>query len=237
MRDISDDSHAVLDAESRERKANKILTVLETRSDLPNAAVLDIGTGAGYIAAHIAKRVKYLASVDRVDERKLTDGYEFKVVADETLPFGPSSFDIVVSNHVIEHVEDQQKHVDEIIKVLRPGGLLYLATPNRLWITDPHYRVPFINWMPRVIATRYLYVTKGKTWDVRPVTTRRIRKHVAGRAQLEPIIVEIIKDPQQYHLDAFKALQPLTKRMPRPLLRVLSHASPTIIVVLKKSKI
>ncbi len=79
MRDISADSHAILDAESRRRKADKILTVLDGRTDIATANVLDIGTGAGYIAHHISQRVKHVASVDMVDERKVVDGYEFKI--------------------------------------------------------------------------------------------------------------------------------------------------------------
>ncbi len=42
------------------------------------------------------------------------------------LPFAADSFDLVLSQAVIEHVTDPQRYADEIIRVLRPGGLVYV---------------------------------------------------------------------------------------------------------------
>jgi ubiquinone/menaquinone biosynthesis C-methylase UbiE len=47
------------------------------------------------------------------------------------LPFADDSFDVVLSNHVIEHVEDQGEHLKELRRVLREDGICYLATPNK----------------------------------------------------------------------------------------------------------
>jgi SAM-dependent methyltransferase len=43
------------------------------------------------------------------------------------LPFADASFDIVLSDNVIDHAEQPLKIVDEIVRVLRPGGLLYFT--------------------------------------------------------------------------------------------------------------
>ena len=45
----------------------------------------------------------------------------------EHLPFADASFDIVLSDNVIDHAEDPQRIVDEMVRVLKPGGLLYLT--------------------------------------------------------------------------------------------------------------
>jgi SAM-dependent methyltransferase len=227
-------SHAILDAASRKRKADKILHVLGQKIDLAKAEVLDIGTGAGYIAHHIAGSVGSVISVDLVDERKVKAGYTFVKVQSEVLPFESGTFDVVISNHVIEHVNDQQEHVSEVLRVLKPEGLAYVATPNRNWLTDPHYRLPFINWMPRRAATLYLKVVKSARWDIRPITPRRLQTYVGKQHQLDSVVVDIVKNPKQYELDAFKRLQPLTRRLPRTLLQSLSVMSPTILVVLTK---
>jgi 2-polyprenyl-3-methyl-5-hydroxy-6-metoxy-1,4-benzoquinol methylase len=63
------------------------------------------------------------------------------------LPFPDEYFDVVVSNHVIEHVSDQQLHLSEIARVLKPNGVVYLATPNRLWPWEVHYRVLVLHYL------------------------------------------------------------------------------------------
>jgi SAM-dependent methyltransferase len=47
------------------------------------------------------------------------------------LVFGPGEFDFVFYHHVIEHVPDPERSLAEIARVLRPGGWLYVGTPNR----------------------------------------------------------------------------------------------------------
>lgn len=228
-------SHAVLDAASRKRKAAKIVQVLEQKLDVKHAKLLDIGTGSGYIAHHLADFVGNVTSIDVIDERKVKSGYSYIRVQDENMPFAPGTFNVVVSNHVIEHVKDQQLHLSEVWRVLKPGGVVYLATPNRNWLIDPHYRVPFINWMPRRLADIYLRALKAKRWDIRPITIRRIRKYVGRHQKLDSIIVDIIKDPEFYHLDTLKSLHPFTKRLPRIVLHKLSHISPTILLTITKT--
>ena len=50
---------------------------------------------------------------------------------DENLPFRDDSFDLVISHHVIEHVNDQLAHLLELKRVLKPEGRLYLGCPNK----------------------------------------------------------------------------------------------------------
>ena len=45
-------------------------------------------------------------------------------------PFPDASFDGVVSNYVVEHVEDPRSHLSEIARILRPGGRYVFRTPN-----------------------------------------------------------------------------------------------------------
>lgn len=63
----------------------------------------------------------------------------FEDVTRTTLP--DCSFDIVVAVEVIEHVQDDQAFVKQICRVLRPGGTIYLTTPNGDYIRNepPHY--------------------------------------------------------------------------------------------------
>jgi ubiquinone/menaquinone biosynthesis C-methylase UbiE len=152
-------THAALDHESRYRKARKIEALLARRKNLAGARLLDIGTGSGLVAEYFLERVGpagAVAAVDRVRQLRTEAPIEFHATEDTTLPFADESFDIVISNHVIEHVggrRDQKNHLEEIRRVLKADGLLYLAVPNLWGMVEPHYRLPFLSWLPRPIAS------------------------------------------------------------------------------------
>lgn len=58
-------------------------------------------------------------------------------------PFADNEFDLVVSNHVVEHVPDMIAFITELHRVTRPGGLIRLLTPhytNPDWANDPTHR-------------------------------------------------------------------------------------------------
>jgi SAM-dependent methyltransferase len=50
---------------------------------------------------------------------------------DQPLPFENESFDLVVTDMVVEHVEKPQEVSTELLRVLRPGGFLCVRTPNK----------------------------------------------------------------------------------------------------------
>ncbi len=176
-------SHACRNLDSRRRKAEKIIRILEQERSLLGAKILDIGAGAGVIAAQLAERGGAMGKVDAVDledQRIVHEGFTFTRVEGTTLPFPEESFDVVVSNHVIEHVGDrsaQLDHLREIHRVLRGDGLAYLAVPNRWALVEPHYGLAFLSWLPRRIADSYLRVTRNRTpYDCHPPGPLRLRR-------------------------------------------------------------
>lgn len=66
------------------------------------------------------------------------------------LQFDDKSFDIVFSNSVIEHVgnfENQEKFAAEATRV---GRSLWIQTPNRAFIIEPHFLAPFFHFLPKM---------------------------------------------------------------------------------------
>ena len=233
----SDSSHAILDQASRTIKARKIIALLKSEGiDLAKSTVLDIGTGAGIITQDISREAKATVGVDVTDERKVTDGFDFVLVENEQLPFENQYFDVVISNHIIEHVGDQELHIREMLRVVKDGGVIYLATPNKYWITDPHYKIPFVNWMSESMASVYISYFRKADWDIKPVSEPWITNRVAAQCRVRNLVPKLTKNPEAFSLDTGSVLHPLVKLLPLFVLHILAKLSPTIILALHKNK-
>jgi len=103
--------------------------------------VLDFGCGSGYGTERIANCCKRIIgidiSADAIDYARgkfQADNLQFATIApveEQPLPFADQSFDVVLSFQVIEHVPDVGRYLSEIGRVLRPGGIFVVATPDR----------------------------------------------------------------------------------------------------------
>jgi len=95
--------------------------------------VLDIGCGTGdtlvYINKFINKNIK-LFGVDLEKNKQLPNIVNFKTcnIEDEVLPFESNTFDIVISNFILEHLTKPQNLFSESFRVLKKGGFLYCTT-------------------------------------------------------------------------------------------------------------
>lgn len=168
--------HAVLELSSRRFKALKIERLLDLSRRPQPIRLLEIGCGSGGIAHYFATHPDlacHVTAVDVHDNRQVYEGYEYRQVQGVELPFDAQQFDVVISNHVIEHVGDalaQVGHLAETRRVLKPGGIGYLAVPNRWMLTEPHYRLKFLSWLPRRWRSRYLrWMGKGEFYDCEPL--------------------------------------------------------------------
>lgn len=164
----------MLNEESRRQKASKIISVLQHflgRENLDGLTALDIGCSTGFISDELHKAGAKVTGLD-IDEPGLTaarerfgDKIDFICAGGEDIPTPPQSFDIVIFNHIYEHVEDADAVMRDIRRVLRPDGVVYLGLGNRLGIIEPHYKLPFLSWLPKQAADRYVRATgKASTY-------------------------------------------------------------------------
>ena len=97
--------------------------------------VLDLGCGVGHSFALLAPRET--VGVD-LDPDALAGQARETVVADmRALPFADASFASVLAVQSIEHVPDPERALAEVARVLAPGGVAVLVTPNRLTFARP----------------------------------------------------------------------------------------------------
>lgn len=179
--------HAVLDLPSRQLKGEKIARLMGGQASAGRLRLLEVGTGSGGIAHYFATQVEPHYDVDAVDvtdARIVSEGYRFAQVADTSLPFPDATFDRVITNHVIEHVGDalaQRRHLQEISRVLKPAGRVYLAVPNRWMLVEPHYGLAFLSWLPRAWRTPYLRLRgKGDVYDCEPLQMGELQDLIAS---------------------------------------------------------
>jgi SAM-dependent methyltransferase len=112
--------------------------MLHLLGNLPaGARVLDLGAGPGSFPG-----IRTDLSIVRLDlERPHSLGQGWYVFADAArMPFAPASFDLVVSNHSLEHFTELEATVREVGRVLKPNGVLYVAVPDATSLTDRIYR-------------------------------------------------------------------------------------------------
>ena len=103
----------------------------------PGARVLDLGAGPGSFPSE--RRDLLVVRLDLEKPGRLGQGCY--VLADAArMPFGSGSFDLIVSNHSLEHFTELEATVREAGRILKPDGALYVAVPDATTLTDRIYR-------------------------------------------------------------------------------------------------
>lgn len=227
--------YASSESSSRLRKARKIEKILRARTSFPGRRLLDIGTGRGLMAAHFQSLGCAVTASDRTNILAPGLDFPFAQTSGTELPFSDHSFDIVLYNHVIEHVgerADQLMHLREIRRVMAKGSILYLAVPNRWALLEPHYQMAFLSWLPERIASAYLRMRrKGSWYDCRPFSSRGIRD-MMKRSGFVP--EDVTLDLLYITLDDELRHRPLLHRMkhiPQPLWSLAMPIMPTFAYV------
>lgn len=148
--------------------------------------ILDLGCGAGGVCVSFANRNNQVVGLD-LDE-KLINLTKINVKDSEenfppnggvseirasgiNLPFEDGTFDLVVCNDVIEHLDKQKELISEIYRVLKEGGYLYLTTPNKRYLVESHTGIFGITLMPKPLADVFIRMSGlGTTFPVKLVS-------------------------------------------------------------------
>jgi ubiquinone/menaquinone biosynthesis C-methylase UbiE len=119
-----------------------------SKHNLKNQRILEIGFGSGAVLFSFDTSCELFgveisrSAVDRATQKAKENGYqtfEFKLSLENTLPYPDARFDIVIASHVVEHVEDDRKLMDEIRRVLRPDGVAIILIPINENYQDPNH--------------------------------------------------------------------------------------------------
>jgi ubiquinone/menaquinone biosynthesis C-methylase UbiE len=118
--------------------------VLEFLPAVEGKRILEVACGRGGFSRLLASKGAMILGADfsesavRIAKEKLlrdpalADRVTYMQADAQNLPFGDRTFDIVISCETIEHVPDERAALREMYRVCKPGGSLYLTTPNYL---------------------------------------------------------------------------------------------------------
>lgn len=144
------------------------LELIQTAAgDRLNGRVFEDGCGLGSYLCRLASETNFAAGLEIEFDRAVQAAEKTPRVicgAGEKLPFASSTFDLILSHEVLEHVQDDAEAVREIVRTLRPGGRLVLFCPNRgypfethgiYWQGRYHFgNIPLVNYLPRTWRDR-----------------------------------------------------------------------------------
>ncbi|WP_030527633.1 class I SAM-dependent methyltransferase [Phycicoccus jejuensis] len=226
----------MLDEQARRQKAAKLIAVVRHAlgvDTLEGLSAVDVGCSAGFIADELALAGATTSGVD-IDEPGLEkararfgERVDFRLARGEDLPFDDGSVDVVVLNHIYEHVVDPEAVVADIHRVLRPGGLLYLGIGHRWQVVEPHHRLPFLSWLPQRAADRYMRLTgKGETYYEHYYSPAGLRRLFAAY-DVWDYTLPVLADPAAF--SAGDNVPGWAARVPEPALAAALPLVPTYV--------
>lgn len=116
------------------------LSWFDRHVDWAGKDVLDLGCAGGFMSEAIDSKGAQVTGIDPASDaiaaaRRHAEAegkaIRYDVGVGEDLPYGNGSFDVVVCVDVLEHVQDLELVLEEITRVLRPGGVFLFDTINR----------------------------------------------------------------------------------------------------------
>ncbi|TRZ53468.1 class I SAM-dependent methyltransferase [bacterium] len=201
---------ATKDAATRQRKATKIMQALVTHlehDDLRGLMCLDLGCSVGVISRTLATAGARIVGVD-IDAAALQlaaserTKYATFVLGDVgATPFPDETFDALICSQVYEHSPSLALLAREIHRVLKTGGLCFFSGPNRWAVMEEHYHLPFLSWLPKAWANRYVrWSGRAAEYYECPRSAGELRRALSGFA-IHDLTPEMLRHPERYAME------------------------------------
>lgn len=222
------------DEAGRRAKAAKIVAVLEHwlgTGDLSGRTLLDVGSSTGFIADELHRAGARVIGLDidqpglAASRTRLSAEVLLLCAEGERLPLADDSVDLVVFNHIYEHVLDPAAVMRELARVLAPGGAMFLGFDNRRYPVEPHHRLVGLSWLPPRWGSRYLRAAgRGDTYHERLRSPRSLRQLVAGLAVWD-YTYTVLAEPERFA--AGDLVPRVLRRLPDAAWRAVGGLLPT----------
>jgi SAM-dependent methyltransferase len=146
----------------REGQQRRFDMILRYAGERVRGRVLENGCGVGMYLEKLGSQKAQATGLEYEFDRAVKARTRWRAVinaAGESLPFPASTFDLILSHEVIEHVKDDRQAMVEMVRALKPGGRIILFCPNRGYPFETHGiylfnryffgNFPLVNYLPR----------------------------------------------------------------------------------------
>lgn len=233
----------LLDEVHKLPKVKKMLSVLLSEELIPNysGVTLDVGCSGGFFCEGLAPYFKSVVGID-IDKKAIDfakeqnsfDNILYELIGDDNLPQCDASVDLIICNHVYEHVPSAKKLFLEMYRVLKPEGAIYFGAASRLTVVEPHFKLPFLSWLPKFLAHKYMRIFgRGEFYYENLRTIYGLRALMVDFHVVD-YTLDVIKNPRKFNANDMIKEGGLVSRLPRWLLKAVYPCLPSYIFILKK---
>lgn len=114
--------------------SNRFFAALARRYGTQGGRLLEVGSGLGHLAGQLEDTFEtYGIDLNHwavKQSKAVVNTTRLETASAQDLPFADDSFNVVIIKHIVEHLPDPARAIREIGRVVAPGGILILATPN-----------------------------------------------------------------------------------------------------------
>ena len=237
---------AMYNRDGRLAKAAKTMAVMddylaETGQQAADLSLLDIGCSTGFLTKVYGRSFGHVLGID-IDEEAVRHAQshnsdkrtKFRAMDSMNLDLEANSLDAATCTHVYEHVPDSTRLMDQIHRVLRPGGFCYFAAANRLLLMEPHYRLPLLSVLPKPLAHRYVRLAGKADSYYENLLWYWQLKRLVRRFEVIDYTGAAIRDPEKYRLTDVLRAGSAMHWMSRALVNLAYWAVPSYIWILRK---
>jgi SAM-dependent methyltransferase len=151
----------------RAGQQRRLEMIVTAAGDRITGKILEDGCGVGMYVEHLTPFGGQVIGLEYDFERAVeahVNSPHIVNAAGESVPLPSSTFGLILSHEVIEHVQDDRRAICEMVRVLKPGGRIALFCPNRGYPFETHGiywkgkyyfgNKPFVNYLPRALRDR-----------------------------------------------------------------------------------
>jgi SAM-dependent methyltransferase len=151
----------------RSGQERRLQMILEAAGKLLEGSMLENGCGVGTYVERLAPHTTFIVGME-YEINRVQEAYQVGLshknatmlcASGENLPFPGETFSVILSHEVLEHVQDDQISMREMVRVLQPGGRILIFVPNRGYPFETHGifwrgryifgNIPLVNYLPR----------------------------------------------------------------------------------------
>lgn len=160
-----------------EETRNSALAILARLPKKPDL-VVDIGAGYGELAINFGLLGNRVIAIEPENDQRKGINFFLKKYPKakrvsviegvaEKMPLESNMADLCILSQVLEHVNNLDKTMSEVFRILKPGGYLYLSSPNYLYPFEQHLHIPYFPMMDKFLFSKWAtFMLDSKTSDV-----------------------------------------------------------------------